>query len=155
MTDPITAHHHALALAFDRARRGEIAEQEATNELKTHEHRLKPRIAQAQKEQEEAWAEVRALMAETGETEVVLPYQGDIAARIHFTTPGVSTVVDAEACPDDLVTITRKPRLAEVKKRYFDDWQNGRLIPNWAQFIKGDPKLTWEPVTTPNTETQP
>lgn len=145
MTDAITEHETALLHAFAKVVRAEQDQTAAATELQAAEARLKPRLAAAGTALAEAWAGVRQLMAEAGETEVTIPYAPGLLARVHYTTPGVSAVVDAEACPDDLVQVTRKPKLAEVKRRHLDDWRDGRNLPNWLRFEKGEPQLTWTP----------
>ena len=148
-TDPIAAHHTALLHAFAKVVQAERAGVAAQAELQQAEARLKPRVAAASKALADAWSDVEALLADTGETEVVLPYAAGVLARVHYTTPGVKCVVDPEACPEEYLKVEKKPKLNDVKRDFLELWKAGAHVPNWVQFVPGEARLTWEPAKQP------
>ena len=145
MTDPIRQHETALVHAFAKVVQAERAEAELNAQLTAAENRLKPLIAAANKALADAWSDVECLLSETGETEATVQYDAGLVARIHYTTPGVKCVVDADACPEEYAKTERKPKLNDIKRDFLDLWKAGAHTPNWVSFEAGEPKLSWKP----------
>lgn len=145
MTDAITDHETALFDAFTRVVRAERLVAELKAELQRTAAALQSRITATAKSIADAWSDVEALMADTGETEVLIPYAADLVARVHYTTPGVKCVADAEACPEEYVRVKREPKLVEIKRDFLELWKAGAAVPNWITFEPGEARLTWSP----------
>ena len=137
-------HQAALTEAFARVVKAEEQERQLAAELKAHELRLKPLITAAQKQLADAWGEVQCLMADTGEFEAVVKLDRFSSAKLHYTTPGVRCLVDAEAVPDAYAKVERKAVLNEIKRDFLELWKAGAALPNWLAFEKGEPVLTYK-----------
>lgn len=136
----IETHQDAYLQAFSCVLRAEEAERVAKTELTEATNRLKPLIAQAETEQALAWADIAALMAQTGEVEVALP---DVASdfRIGWQAGRESVKADPAATPDEFVKIERKPMLKEIGDHLRALREAGQSLPNWASLEKGERKL--------------
>lgn len=139
-------HQKALMAAFAGVIRAEQAISDAEAELYEATNRLKRQIAEQETAKQAAWAEVRDLMGETGEVEVILP-GATTDYRIGWSAPAESVLVpDAEAVPEEYVKREPKPKKAEIARHLKALRKAGKPWPNWASLETGSSRLVWAPV---------
>lgn len=116
------------------------AEQEIA-ECKRQENLLEARKRDAEKAMQAAWDGIAALMAESGEYEVLLPGRAN-DYRISYGAARESVqVADADAVPDAFVRLERKPLKKEIGEHLKALRESGEAMPNWATLEKGERKL--------------
>lgn len=124
------------------------AEQEASShksELDKHTARLKIAIAKAEARAEAARDAIAKLMKETGQYEIVLP--GEVSDYvIGYSTPRESVKGDVMAAPEEFVVVERKLKKKEVADHLKKLREEGKKLPNWASFERGEPVLQWKAV---------
>lgn len=90
----------------------------------------------------EAMIKVRDMMNHDGLVEDTV-HGALVDYKIYFTTPKESVkVLDANAVPDELCKIERKPMLREIGKLISEG-----ATPNWAVVEIGTPKLIYKAIT--------
>lgn len=137
----IEQHETAVLTAFAAVLRAEEQARLAKVELDRVTTGLRTTINQAEAEQDAAWAEIAALMAETGEPEITLPGEANDFV-IGWTTPREAVdVPDAQAVPDEFVQVERKPRKKEIGDHLKTLREQSMPPPNWATFKRGEVKL--------------
>ena len=95
----------------------------------------------AQKRLDDAWKDMEAYMASTGEYEITLPGDG-IDYKIGWSTPRQSVkIVDDAAVPDEFCRIKREPD----KKKIKEELESGKAH-NWASLEYGEKHLQWRSV---------
>lgn len=145
MSQEIDQHQTALLAAFARVLKAEQAASKAKTELDEHTTRLKGQISDAHAEEVRAWSDIQALIAQTGEVEVVLPGAAN-DYRIHWSTPRESVQADVDAAPEEWVKVERKLKLKEIAEHLKQLRADGQPMPNWARFEKGQSSLCWKAV---------
>ena len=142
----IDQHTDAILIAFAKVIRAEDKERLAKTDLDAITAKMKALIGEAQIEQDAAWAEIAALMGESGEFEVTLPGQAN-DFRIGWNTPRESVdVPDVAAVPDEFVKIERKAKLKEIGEHLKKLRDQNAALPNWARFERGERKLQYKVV---------
>lgn len=118
------------------------AEQEIAA-CKQEMNEMKSRSAKAEKVIEAAWGEIAALLAETGEYEVLLPGRAN-DYKIGYGPPRESVeIIDEEAVPDQFVKLERNPMRKEIGEHLKGLRETGEAMPNWARLEKGERRLTY------------
>jgi hypothetical protein len=110
--------------------------------------RMKSRQAELDREVQEAWGELAAIMADTGEAELDID-TGDrlTLAKVYRTTPRERVVVvDVEAVPDEYIKLSKDPMKTEIGQHLKDLRETGKPFPNWAQLERGAGELAWKVV---------
>ncbi len=129
-----------LQIAFDEVLAQERAISEAKLEIVTVTTPLEIKKAQAEQALEKAWQHIAALMAETGEFEVLLPGE-NCDYKIAYSKPRQNVEVDDDAVPDEFCKLVRTPNKKEIKEML----ESGAKV-NWARLKDGESKLNWRTI---------
>lgn len=143
--DYIQEHEQKFMQAFAEVLKAEDALAEAGKQLAEATTLLGQKKSQAEHALGLAWDEVRKLLAETGEFEVLLT--GLVTDyKVGFSYPPERVKADADAVPDEFCKVERKPKLKEIGDHLKQLRDAGEPLPNWASLERGEPKLTWKAV---------
>jgi hypothetical protein len=96
----------------------------------------------AEKKLADAWKEMEAYMASTGEFELEFPAPAGQKYVVNWSTPRQSVkVVDDAAVPDEFCRVKREPD----KKKIKEELESGKAH-NWASLEYGEKHLQWRSV---------
>jgi hypothetical protein len=138
-------HQQKLMQAFAEVLKAEDAVSSSKVKLAEVTIPLQQAVNQAEHSLGKAWQEVERLMAETGEYEVLLP--GTVTDyKIGWSNPPERVKADADAVPDEFCKIERKPKLREIMDYLKTLGAEGKPLPNWVSFERGERKLCWKAV---------
>lgn len=145
MTFDINEHQQRLMAAFASVLQAEEAVSEVKQRQTEAETLLQQERNGKETQLEKAWAVVSAILAETGEFEVILA--GQVTDyKIGYSTPRETVKAEPEATPDEFCKIERKPKLKEISEHLKALRAEGKDLPNWASFQLGESKLTWKAI---------
>lgn len=142
--EEIDAHQQALMDAFVTVLAAEEDERQAETAIKAVKDTYAAALRQAKQAQEDAWERVAALMAETGEVEVILP---DVAHdyKIGYTsTPEVVDAPDVDAVPDEFCKQERVLKKREILDHLKSLREAGESFPNWASIKRNPGRLAYK-----------
>lgn len=142
MSSEASIHNHFLEAAFQDWLACEDRLSVAKSELDKATILLTNAKNGAEFQVEKAKAVVEKMMAETGEYELFIPESEGSSRgyRVGWSTPRQSVkIVNADAVPDDLCKIERKPKLKEI-----GDLLKAGLQTNYAALEYGEKKLQYK-----------
>ena len=139
-------HQEKIMRAFAKVLEQETNISKRKTELDAATFLLQSEIKKHETIMADAWAEIEALMNESGEYEVILPDTVD-NFKISWNRPKESVkVTSVDAVPDEYVKTEKSPRIREIGEYLNTLREAGRPLPNWAAFEKGKKKLQWRRV---------
>jgi hypothetical protein len=141
----IEQHEQRLLAAFAKVLQAEEAISDVKKRQAEAETLLKQEMNGRETDLATAWEQIKLLMAETGEVEVLLPGEAT-DFKIGWSTPRETVKAVPDATPDEFCKIERNPKLKEIADHLKQLRTAGIPLPNWASFQRGGRKLSWKAV---------
>ncbi len=141
----IDDHQQRLLTAFGSVLRAETAISEVKQRQADVEALLSEEKRCYEAELSTAWEDIKVLMEETGEFEIVLP--GEVMDfKIGWSTPRETVKAEPDATPEEFCKTEKKPKLKEIAEHLNLLRSAGADLPNWASFQIGEAKLGWKAI---------
>jgi serine/threonine-protein kinase len=141
---PGGAHREALQAAFAAVLRAEQEEREAEAAVRAVRDQVEAVLQRSRQAQADSWEVIAKLMAQTGESEVVLPGdQCDYKIALS-SAPEKVAVPDVSAVPEEF--LKKEPKRKEILDHLKKLRDAGEPMPDWATITRGAGSLCYKPV---------
>lgn len=141
----VEQHERRMLAAFAKVLQAEEAISDVKRRKAEAETLLQHELNGRESDLAAAWGEIKKLLDESGEFEVLLPGEAT-DFKIGWSTPRETVKAEPDATPDEFCKIERKPKLKEIADHLKQLRAAGLSLPNWASVQLGEPKLTWNAV---------
>jgi serine/threonine-protein kinase len=142
--DALAAHQEALRTAFAAVLRAEEEERDAEAAVRAVRDQYEPVLRRSRQAQEDSWAEIARLMAQSGQTESLVPGDHCDYKIAPTTAPEKVDVPDANAVPEEF--LKREPKRKEILDYLKKLRESGAPMPTWATIARGASSLGYKPV---------